>query len=131
MDRKDLSLAPDLRWKQPELTTEAPVLALTQAAFPAGVLVALLGDGGAAQSQAVGEQPRAAGARVGDGHEGLGRPHGGRQVRLDGLLPRPLVQHLDHGVFLYDLGVQVLYPGAERRRSSQPVTQFIFLHPAH
>lgn len=60
----------------------------------------------------MGQQARAAGAAGarGDGHQGFGGPHG-RSVQLaGGFFPRALVQHLDHGVLLNDLSVQVLDP---------------------
>lgn len=57
----------------------------------------------------MGEQARA--PRVGNGHQGLGGPHDGLGVPvLVGILPGTLMEHLDHGILLYDLGVQVLYP---------------------
>lgn len=64
----------------------------------------------------MGEQARAARARVRDGHEGLGGPHGGRGVGLVGLFPGALVQNLDHGILLNDLSMEILYSGTGVKR---------------
>lgn len=58
----------------------------------------------------MGQQARAS---VGDGHEGLGRSHGGELLRLAGLLAGALLQHFDHGILLDDLSVQGLNPLGE------------------
>lgn len=55
------------------------LVALTKASFPAGVL-AFFCDGRAANSQTVREETRATAAGVGDGHQRLGGPNGGRRV---------------------------------------------------
>lgn len=79
----------------------------TQAALPALVLPLLLQDGGAAQCWGVGQQARAS---IGDGHEGLGRSHGGELLCLARLLAGALLQHFDHGILLDDLSMQGLNP---------------------
>lgn len=55
------------------------LLVPTQASFPACVL-AFFCDGRAANSQTVREKARATAAGVGDGHQRLGGPNGGRRV---------------------------------------------------
>lgn len=55
--------------------------------------------------------------RVGVGyrHQGFRRPHGGRRVQFDGLLPGTLVENLDHRILLDDLSVEILYSARKRR----------------
>lgn len=87
---------------------------LTQAALPACVL-AFFRDGRVTEPQAVGQQTRAPRVAVGDGHQGLGGPHGRRCVQFDWLLSGSLVENLDHCVLFYDLSVKVL--DSEENRS--------------
>lgn len=87
----------------------------TKTAFPAGVL-AFFCDGRAADSQTVREKPRTTAAGVGDGHQRLGGPNGGRRVQLSRFLSGALVENLDHSIFFYNLRVEILNPASERRR---------------
>lgn len=83
---------------------------LTQASLPAVVLT-FFGDRWATESQAVREQTWITRSSVGDGHQRLRGPHCSRYLWLDGLLPGALVEHLNHSVLLYDLGMEILYSG--------------------